>query len=276
MRLELDKDNKVVSSDISGIDQNDSKTIKQSDERTGVRDEIKEQTAKFSELSLKKKIEYVWDYYKWYIIVGLAVMVFGTIFVRDYKDNLRPTYITVEMLNSYFAYDTTNTVSDDFINQYNIDTNEYKLYINTGMNLAEQGFDTTMLANQQKLVSMYTAQDLDVVIGPVQTIEGAANCDCYGNLNEILPKDLIDELVDREYEFYYFDPSKDEIEDYEERQPYFAGVYLDNCSYLNNNGEYGAYAVPETEEERAVFTIAANSLRQDHAIEFLRFLIENR
>ena len=57
--------------------------------------------------------------------------------------------------------------------------------------------------------------------------------------------------------------------------PYVAGVYLDNCSYLNNMGEHGAYPVAKTEDDRVIFTIAANSQRTDHAIEFLRFLIHN-
>ena len=270
MRLELDSKN-----DDDAQKAKENAAVVNSHEN--IHDEIKEQKEKFSELSFKKKIEYVYDYYKWFFIIGIAVIGGLVVFLRDYKDNMRPTYIEVAMINSYFGYDSTNTVQQDYINQYNIDTNEYKIYVDMGINLSEEAFDTTMLASQQKLVSMYAAKDLDVVIGPVAIMEGPANCDAYGDLSELLPDDLIEQLKDREYEFYYFDPTKDEIEDYEEnRQPYFAGIYLDTCSYLNNNGEYGAYPVATDEDDRPIFTIPANTQRLDHAIEFLRFLIENR
>ena len=142
--------------------------------------------------------------------------------------------------------------------------------------LSTENFDTTMIAFQQRLIASYAAQDIDVVIGPKKIIEGPANCDAYADLNKVLPADLISDLEDRGYELYYFDPAADEIEDYEgeDLTPYCAGVYLDNCAYLNNMGESGAYPVAETEDDRPVFTIAANSLRIDHAIGFLEFLTD--
>jgi hypothetical protein len=39
-------------------------------------------------------------------------------------------------------------------------------------------------------------------------------------------------------------------------------------------GEAGAYPIAQSEDDRPVFTIAANSLRMDHAIEFLRFITQ--
>lgn len=281
MRLELDDNNNMITADIAGELDIPKESISNNNAKVNgynsVNDEIKEQRAKFSELNFNQKVEYIWDYYKWFFIIGIAVIIFGSVFIRDYMDNLKPTYIEVEILNSYFVVDATNTVKSDFIDQFGINEDEYKVYIDTGITLSEEAFDTVMLANQQKIISMYSAQELDVVIGPVDVMEGSANCDCYADLSQVLPSELIDELIDREYEFYYFNPSEDSIDNNGENgTPYFAGVYLDNCSYLNNNGEYGAYELTTEEKKRPIFTIAANSTRQDKAIEFLRFLIENR
>lgn len=273
MRIELNEDK--VTSEISDVIEEIHGTDKESVE--GVADEIKHQRAKFAELDTRHKIEYIWDYYKWFIIGGIAIIVLGNVFVRDILDNMRPTYLTVQFINSYFINDPSNTVKDDYISQYGIDLEKYHLNIEADVTLSTESFDTMMMANQQKLIASYSAKELDVVIGPVDILEGPANCDCYGDLSQILPTDLIEELKDREYEFYYFDPSADEIDDYGEVvPPYFAGVYLDNCSYLNNNGEYGAFPVPSTPGDRPIFTIAANTQNAEHAIEFLRFLIENR
>lgn len=274
MRLELNDNKEVVSSDISGVKDS---TAEQKVERfDSVAEEIKHQRAKFADLDFKHKLEYISDYYKWKIIIGIIVAIGIAVFIRDFRENMRPDYLTVEFLNSYFSLDADNPIRNDYASQYNVDLETYHLNINTDISLEKDSMDTMNIANQQKLIAMYTSQDIDVVIGTVDIMEGPANCDCYGNLDEILPKDLIDELKDRDYEFYYFDPSKDEIEDDGDVTPYFAGIYLDNCSYLNNIGEFGAYPVATKPEERPIFTIAVNSQNTEHAIEFLRFLIQNR
>ena len=53
----------------------------------------------FSELSGKKKAEFIWDYYKWWFICGIIGIVLLVNFVRDYRENSKPTYLYVEMIN---------------------------------------------------------------------------------------------------------------------------------------------------------------------------------
>lgn len=300
MRLELDENNNVIepnvvpemmsSTDASNGEGNvsGSKNSNSADDdflKAEKKERRRQEREKFKELSFNGKLGYIFDYYKWFFVAALVLIIGGTAFIRDYKENLKPIYLQVEMINSYFAYDNTNTLVDDYVSQYNIDTEANHLYIEMDLNLSEEAFDSYMLANQQKIVAMYAAGDIDVVIGPVETMEGSANCDGYANLMEILPQDLIEELEEREYEFYTYDAAKvaaehaydddlDEATEY--REPYIAGIYLDNCAYLNNQGEYGAYPVATSEKDRPIFTIPVNSPHPDHAFEFLRFLIENR
>ena len=235
----------------------------------------KKPPVKFSDLTGKKKAEFIWDYYKWWIIGGIAVIILAVIFVRDWRENSKPVYLYAEMLNTYLGYDKSASVYDDFVKEENIDLEEMNLYIGTETTLSTENFDSTMIAFQQRLIANYAAGTIDVVIGPRAIIEGPANCECYADFDEILPEDLKKELEDREYRFYYYEPTAEEIEAGSAAEPYCAGVFLDNCSYLNNIGENGAYPVAKNEGERIVFTIAANSERTDHAIEFLRFLIHN-
>ncbi|MCR5302457.1 MAG: hypothetical protein K6E49_08470 [Lachnospiraceae bacterium] len=258
------------------------KTQKDTAQSDGLADLIKEtestKDTKFSDMTGKEKAGYIWDYYKFWIIGGIIAIIAVSVFIRDWRENSKPVYLYVEMLNTYFASDPSNTVYDDFVREENIDTDRERLTIGVETYLATDRYDTTMLAYQQRLVANYAAGELDVVIGPVDVMEGPANSGGYADLEKLLPQDLISELKDRDYEFYYFDPSKDELEDYEDEDmtPYFAGVYLDNCSYLNNMGADGAYPVPESEDQRVIFTISGSSTRVDHAIQFLRFLIEDR
>ncbi len=261
-----------------GLDNNE---IKDNDaaHSDGLADMIREQSekekTKLSDLKGKAKAAYIWDYYKWWFIGGIIVIVLAVTFIRDWRENSKPVFLYAEMLNTYFAYDKSNTISDDFVRAENIDLDKEQLVIGTDTYLSDENFDNTMIAFQQRLIASYAAQSIDVVIGPKKILEGPANCDAYANFEEILPKELLEELKDRDYELYYFDPAADEIDDTGyDPTPYCAGIYLDNCTYLNNMGENGAYPVAETEGDRIIFTIAANSLRVDHAIDFLKFLTE--
>ena len=297
MRLELNKDNEII--DPNAVRNGTEETAGQTSNEAGKAADGKyqtleqslkeEQRKKFKELDFKGKLTFIWDYYKWAFIGGICVIVVLSVFIRDCRENLKPVYLDALMINSNFSFDTTNTLDSDYVSQIGFDTDEYNYYIDTSVNLSEDNFDTTMVAYQQKIVSMYAAGELDVVIGPKNIMEGSADCECYGNLSEILPQDLIDELIDRDYEFYYYDAKAiaerkaaedpeytDERSEDELPDTYFAGIYLDNCSYLNNNGEYGAYDLATEEDERPIFTIPANAPHTDHAVEFLRFLIENR
>lgn len=264
MRIELENKNKQHNDEITPTD----------DLAALIKDQSGDEKKRFSDLPRGKKAEFIWYYYKWWIIGGIAAIIAITIFIRDWRENSKPVYLNVEMMNTFFSYDKTNTLYDDYVRASGVDLDSEQIIIDTETTLATDNYDTTMIAFQQRLFANYSAQELDVVIGPKKIIEGPANCDCYADLDTVLPKDLVDELKDRGYELYYYDPSTAATEDDEpeDGDPYFAGIYLDNCSYLNNMGENGAYPEAETEEDRPVFTIAANSLRTDHAIEFLRFL----
>ncbi len=276
MRIELENRNQQHNDEIPPQTDDLASLIKESSQ---------EEKTRFSDLDGKKKAQFIWDYYRWWIIGGIISVVLLTVFIRDWRENAKPMYLYAEMLNTYFGADKSNTLYDDFVRASGVDLTKENLTIGTDTYLAVDSFDTTMIAYQERLYANYSAQAIDVVIGPRKIIEGPANCGAYADFSVILPQDLIDELEDKGYEFYYLDQAAinarqaedgEDVgdEDEEDMEPYFAGVYLDNCSYLNNMGEAGAYPVAETEGDRPVFTIAVNSLRTDHAIEFLRFLIQ--
>lgn len=250
-----------------------------------VSDEIKEQTRKLKDMTFKQKTEYIWEYYKIPIIIVIVVIITLCVIIRDVRENNKPTYLSAAFINSNFAVDTSNTLTDDYIRCMEIDTENEHVFISFDINLRPDSFDTVAIAYQQKLVAQYEAQDLDIVVGPVGIMETSADCNGYGNLAELLPEDLIEELTEKGYEFYTYNGrrysdeeksfmSKEELTALEEFTPYIAGIYLDNCPYLNNMGERGAYDMAEDEDSRPILTIPYNTLRLDHAIDFVRFITE--
>lgn len=250
-----------------------------------VSDEIKEQQKKLKDMTFKGKVSYIWEYYKIHMIVATIVIIGVCVFIRDFRENQKPTHIYAAFINCNFNFDTTNTLEDDYVRTREIDTSKEHVYFSYDINLDPDYFDTASLAFQQKLVSLYQAGEIDIVAGPVGIMETSADCNGYADITKILPQDLLDELADREYEFYYYPGHKydeDELSfmDEEERalvenfEPYIAGIYLDTCSYLNNMGEYGAYDLTDDESKRPILTIPVTTKRPEAAIDFIRFIIE--
>ena len=250
-----------------------------------IQDEIREQTKKFKDLTPKEKLKYIWDYYKIPIIVAVAVVIFVAVLVGDIRDNNKPTYINAVFINSNIAADPGIALEDDYLRCTGVNPEEQHVFLSYDYNFSSEYFDTTMMAYQQKLMALYSAQDVDAVIGPVGIMETVADCGGYGDLEKMLPADLIDDLKERGYEFYYYSGRRysDEEKQYldeetlkelESFEPYVAGVYLETSSYMNNLGEYGVYSMPESEDDRPIFTIPVNTTRLDHSIELLKFLTE--
>lgn len=246
-----------------------------------INDEIKKQTHKLKDMTIKGKVTYIWDYYKFWIIGAVVAVIVIVSVTKSIISNSRPIYLNAILINSNLEYDKSVALDQEFAKEVDVNLDEYQMPIDVSMSFSMEGTYTQMdMAFQTKLVGAYSTGELDVVMGPVEIMAGAANVDAYGNLDEMLPKDLIDYLKDREYEFYYMKPVKevkegtglDGSDEVVYGEEYFAGIYLDNCSYLNNLGENGVYNPPEDEKDRVIFTIPANTKRLEHSIEFLKFI----
>ena len=117
---------------------------KDNSQSEGLADLIKESSEKDKHnLSGKKKAEFIWDYYKWWIIGGIAAIIVGFIFIRDYRENSKPTYLYVEMLNTYLGIDSaaSNSMFNDFAAEAGIDLSKEHLTIGVETTLSEDSFD---------------------------------------------------------------------------------------------------------------------------------------
>lgn len=242
-----------------------------------LRDEIKEQTVKLKDMTVKEKLAYIWTYYKWYFIIATAVIICIVSVIKTVIINSRPTYLHVEFVNCNVAFDETPDIYDDFVNEYSIDTNSTPLFIGYGNTIYEEG-DQASYASQVKLIAQYNAEDLDVVCGPESLLSGRLNVGAYSNLEELLPTDLIKELKDKGYEFYTYTGFPEEEEGIDANtettpiEPYIGGIYIDKCAYLDKCAVRPIYTVKDG--DRPILTVAPNTKNPEHAVEFIRMLIK--
>ena len=247
-----------------------------------VRDEIKEQTVKFKEMSLEQKIDYIYTYYKWWIIITLAVIFVVTSTVKVVIENSKPVYLGAVFLNSpKSAISTQITLEEEFIASQKVDGTQYKSEFDYVTYLDNDYGNQQSMAGQVKLVSRYSAEQLDIVCGPDDVLSGAGDVGGYGNLEELLPAGMLDELIEKGYEPYYYtekiydddaQPDADGNRPYTDGDSYIGGIYINNCKKLFGTGSTCVY--DESVEDRMVLAIAWNVPHLDHAIEFIKFVTE--
>lgn len=237
-----------------------------------IKDEIKKESLKLKDMPPKKKAEYIWEYYKIPIIIVIAAAVFLITFIRDYRINKRPYYIDAIAINSDLAYSADNYLLDDFVKYAGVDTDVYNIAVDTSIYIDEEKFDQMTMANSQKVMALFAAGELDVILGPDSIMDNYGRMESFMDLSPVLTGDLTKKLEDAGYEVYYATAYEEDDEGNQVPvRTYAAGIYLDKSAYLASLEE-GAFRTAMGSGKRPVFAIAARSQRVENAMKFLSML----
>jgi len=126
-------------------------------------EKIRIEISKISQLPFKKKVEYIWDYYKFYIfgfIIVLLVLA-GLIYTRV----INPAPETVLFVSWNAGIVTNEQIFDleNHLQELLIDKNENKKLMISEMSLENENPTFTM-ANLQRIMAMVATEDLDVLV----------------------------------------------------------------------------------------------------------------
>lgn len=162
-------------------------------------DEFKEERAEIKNRSLKEKLSYFWDYYKWHVIGG-AIAIFAAVSLINSIVNQKETAFYACLLNvgqSLYSEDYKN----EFTDRIGIDKKKEIVYFDI-MPLMLSQMDDATVSTSQKILVYVSAGDLDVLVGDTQVTNH------YGYLS--MGADLRNFLSEEEYKkyepyFYYMD-----------------------------------------------------------------------
>lgn len=245
-----------------------------------IKDEIKEQTVKFKDMTLSQKTDYIYTYYKWWIVGILVLLIFVISTTVTVINNSKPVYLDAVFLNSSAELNGQEcTLMQEFVKKYNIDTKEYNLSFDYVTYIDNNYANQVSYMGQTKLMSKYAAEEIDIVCGEESILSGPADVGGYYALDEALPEELLDELESKGYEIYYYtekvyadDAVPDENGDipYTDGKTYPAGIYIDNCEMLT--GDLSTCVYKKGTGDRIVLAIAWNTNNLEHVIEFIRLI----
>jgi hypothetical protein len=226
---------------------------KNRDNNNSMYDEIREQNAKLKGAPLNEK----WAYFKEYYLKMTLAIIAAAIFIIY----LAYTMITAPRDTAFAAYffndtgDSSNTeLADSFAEYMNIDTKKAECYIDATLNYSPDGADYDSYIGLEKVMAVISSKELDVIVGDADTVSYFAKSECFSNVTEILPEDLLEKFKDD----LFYAP----VGESEELVP--VGIYITGAPKID---EYYYYVGMEP-----IMGFVVNSNSIDNAIEFLRYI----
>lgn len=258
-----------------------------------VMDEFKEERAALKNGTPKEKISYFVYYYKWHVIITIAVIAIVASFIVQIV-NRKENAIFVCMLNTVEKSADGNiyssTVADDFgaaFAEYaGIDTEEYDVYLDTSLTIDYNSMDENTVNSSQKYVTYLAAAEMDVIVTDQDSLENYAYQEDFHDLRDILSSEQLEkyepyfyyidmatvrernEYLDQpdnlftDFELYAPDPRNPEAME----EPIPVGIYLNNSTALRDSFYF--------KSEDVIACVFANTKRLDTALQYLDFLME--
>ncbi|MCH5254402.1 MAG: hypothetical protein J1F41_05705 [Lachnospiraceae bacterium] len=170
-----------------------------------IMDEFREEREALKNGTFKQKLQYFWDYYKWYVIIGVIVIAMASSFIHDILSNKEHGFFAV-FLNTQEENVSARSFRSNLAERLNIDTDNYDVSVDTSMNISAISNDESTLNDMQRLSIYMSTGDLDVLAADSPTFLRYASTDMFYDLRDILSKEQLDE-----YSPYLYYVDMDEV-----------------------------------------------------------------
>ncbi len=249
-----------------------------------VMDEFKEEREALKHGTLKQKFAYFRDYYKWHVIIAVAVIAFIASMIYQTVTR-KDTAFYAALINVYPIASDEHAAS--FAEYAGIDLEEYDITLDTSMHIDNAAMDQETITSTQKLMVYIAAGEVDVIMTDADTMEQYAYNESFFDIRDVLSKEQAEAY---EPYFYYMDQAvADAIDaaqddpDYDYTtvpahpdprrpenmvQPIPVGIYLDNADSLKSSFLF-------TKGE-GVIAVAATSRHLETVAQYIDYLLQEQ
>lgn len=189
-----------------------------------------EKKADFKTMKKSEIAGFIWDYYKWFIIVGIIVIiaVVGTArHFLSYKDAV----VQIALLNCDKAQMEEAKEPDftDFMEMYGYDSGKEEVKVNTGYDVNINANSTAEMYSFQSFVALTAAGGVDVMAADEESYKFVAECRAIASLEEYLPEGFMEKYKDD----IVYAKNMDTGEDFP------AGIRIESNPWMVEHGFYG-------------------------------------
>lgn len=217
----------------------------------------KEQTEKekLRDMPFKKKVSYLWEYYKLHALVTVIIIATGVYIVKEIITPNVQTQLYAAIINNSIEPQVIEDYQQAFSDYLQLDPTRETIILNPQFYM---NGDAEYSMNMKQVLGAYVAaQDVDIIIAPKSDFDTYSYYGYMEPMSDLLPTDLYTSLSD----YFYIGTQEDNPEEN------VYGIYLSEADLFKNNAK-------NTEDNPYVLGVIANSRRQNNAVEFIRYLFQ--
>lgn len=214
-----------------------------------------EPVKKFRELNFKEKLNFIWDYYKWWFLFAAIFISVGIYTVPNFIENHKEAVLYAAFVNTQIENQESTDIMNDFVKEANIDMEGKRIVLDTSLIINRDRADTFSMECNQKVLALFASDTLDVMICDDENFQFYAQNGCFQSLEDILPKDVFEK-----YKPYMLTCNSKDCD-----ETIYYGIDVKTSTVLK---EEKAYIVDP------IFTICTNAKQPKNAIKFLEFLMK--
>lgn len=216
----------------------------------------------FRQLSLAKKLEYLWDYYKFHLL-GILILIgflIGSILI--WRQNSKPVLLNGYLLNADWGDEQAQELLEEYASfgAYNLD--DYNAYFNSSVFIDTTIKDQMSTVAYTKVMSDLDMKDIDFFFCNQEMFDYFGERETFLNLEKSMPKDLYQRFKEQLITIEIFDDNGNVTD------RYVAGIDISNSPVLGRlQQQQNMY-----EDGVIYFTVPYNSEHLEQVWNFLEFL----
>lgn len=153
-------------------------------------DEFKEERQAVLHGPLRKKLSYLWHYYKWPVIIIIMIVTFTTNYIYTLVTRPEPLLHGIVLnTNNDDAYTDGEKLISDFAQKYAINTSDYSLVLETNLYYQTTEVSAAAASNYEAMQVMLTRSstgELDFITGDLDSLVALGYNEFFSDLSEIL------------------------------------------------------------------------------------------
>lgn len=214
-----------------------------------------EKKADFKTMKKSEIIGFIWDYYKWFIIVGVIVIAALVGTIRHFA-SYQEAVVQIALVNCDKTQMEEEGEPDfsDFMEMYGYDTKEEKVSLNTGYDVDLDATSTSEVYSFQSFVALTAAGGVDVMAADEEAYIFIAECRTVASLEEYFSE----EFLEKYKEDIVYAENVDTGEDFP------AGIRIKNNPWMVEHGFY---------QEDCVIGIGNGTERGEAAVRMFLYLL---
>lgn len=217
---------------------------------------MKSEKEKLKDMPMKKKISYLWDYYRYHALFTILAVVFIFYVVYTFVKPKVETMLYAAIIDNTIDSEVWDEFQDEVTEYLELDTTSEDVVLNYSFYF--KGDSEYSMRMRQTFGVYLAATEIDLVIAPLSEFSGYVENDFFTPLSDHLPTDLYSSLADKFYLAGTVDNPK--VAAY--------GIYLQDTKL------YSEQSFPT--EEPYILGIVANANHKENAVKFIRYLFSNK